>query len=262
MPAGNKRAVIRFLAVLIPAVLLMAVLLTGFQQAFSTGIFEYDRTTTLEGTLRLEPAPFLILENGLDPAGKPVRQHILLLGTGKTGALPVIQQMESQTGQKLAGKRMQISGHLIYHDGKTALEIESGGIVLLPAGTGPSIKPEMATDLGEVTLRGELTDPKCLLGVMKPGQGKPHRDCSVRCVAGGIPPVLQVTNENGESEYYLLAGPDGKAVNNLVLPFMADAVQICGRLKQQGDWLVLYIAPETLKRINKYTLQATPLCHP
>ena len=49
-------------------------------------------------------------------------------------------------------------------------------------------------------VKGEIVDPKCFFGVMKPGEGKPHKDCAIRCILGGIPPVLKVTDESWQSK--------------------------------------------------------------
>ena len=46
------------------------------------------------------------------------------------------------------------------------------------------------TDLDTFTLIGEIVDSKRYLGVMNPGNGKVHRDCAVRCLSGGIPPIF------------------------------------------------------------------------
>ena len=45
--------------------------------------------------------------------------------------------------------------------------------------------PQVLAD--NVTLKGEIIDPKCYLGAMKPGGGKTHKACAMRCIAGGIP---------------------------------------------------------------------------
>ena len=65
-----------------------------------------------------------------------------------------------------------------------------------------------AVDLGEHTLRGEIVDIKCYLGVMKPAHGKPHRSCAARCISGGIPPVLMVKDRDGDTNYLLLVSAE------------------------------------------------------
>ena len=107
--------------------------------------------------------------------------------------------------------------------------------------------------MGFQTLRGEIYDPKCAFGVMKPGYGKIHRSCAVRCISGGIPPVLKIENDNGQKNYVLLVDTMGSPINKAILPYVADQIQICGQLKRQDDWLVLYTNPtEQLARLHPY----------
>lgn len=239
------------LCALVPAV---AILIAIFQNGFSNGTFEFGKTTELEGIFYEKPFPFLAVENGKDAAGNPVFQKILLVGKGKFG----FQKVEGG-GLRVEGQKIKVSGFLIYSDGKTALEVES------IENQEPTTNNQQLTtnnqQLGEATLRGEITDPKCLFGVMNPGQGKPHRDCAVRCIAGGIPPVLKVANAEGETEYYLLADPNGEPLNNRILEYIGDGVQLCGRLEQDGDWLVLYADPATIRRVNKGALNAGVMCN-
>ena len=53
--------------------------------------------------------------------------------------------------------------------------------------------------IGEVTLVGEVVDPKCWLGDMKPGDGKAHAACARLCMEGGIPPMLRVRTDSSLS---------------------------------------------------------------
>ena len=102
-----------------------------------------------------------------------------------------------------------------------------------------------------VELEGEVIDPKCYFGVVKPGLGKPHRSCAIRCISGGIPPMLAVKNENGESNYYVLLGKDGEPINKQILDYVADRVKISGKLEGIGDWLILKVDLESgIKRIE------------
>jgi len=254
-PPSFAKMVRRFvvgLCVLVPAIALLIVI---FQKGFSNGTFEFGKTTELEGIFYEKPFPFLAVESGKDAAGNPVFQKILLVGKGKFG---FAADGSPAFAKATAGKRIKVSGFLIYNDGKTALEVES---VENQEITSSQQLRTNNQQLGEATLRGEITDPKCLFGVMNPGQGKPHRDCAVRCIAGGIPPVLKVANAEGETEYYLLADPEGEPLNARILQYVGDGVQLCGRLEQDGDWLVLYADPATIRRVNKGVLNAGVMCN-
>ncbi len=262
-PPSFAKMVRRFvigLCLLVPA---LAVLLAYFQNGFSNGTFEFGKKTELEGVFFENPFPFLVVENGKDATGNPVFQKILLVGKGKFGytadGTRFTENGQPAFAKSSAGKRIKASGFLIYNDGKTALEVES-----IENQETATNKQQLRTNnqqLGEATLRGEITDPKCLFGVMNPGEGKPHRDCAVRCIAGGIPPVLKVGNSEGETEYYLLADPNGEPINDRILEYVGDGVQLCGRLEQDGDWLILYTDPATIRRMNKGALTVGVMCN-
>ena len=108
----------------------------------------------------------------------------------------------------------------------------------------------LTVDLGEHTLRGEIVDIKCYLGVMKPAHGKPHRSCAARCISGGIPPALVVKDRDGDTNHLLLVSADGRTVNREVLPLVAEPVEITGRVVRLGDRLVLQANPETYRRLT------------
>jgi hypothetical protein len=110
-------------------------------------------------------------------------------------------------------------------------------------------------DLGFQKIKGEIVDPKCYFGVMKPGEGKPHRDCAIRCILGGIPPVFHVQNTNGENNYYLIVGPHGERMNESVRDFVAEPTEIEARLVQYDDWIVMYVKDkEPIHRIAYLSL--------
>ena len=244
-PPGYARLVRRFVLALAVVLPLLAGLLVGFQRGFSNGTFEYGKRTELEGTLRTGAVPFLKVQSGRDTDV----QNILLVAPGKFGYHP-----PAGFGD---GQPVRVAGFLIYHDGKTALQVED--MTAVPGAADRSLPP--LAELATATLRGEVTDPKCLLGVMKPGEGAPHRDCAARCIAGGIPPVLRVANAAGETEYYLLVGPNGEALNDRMSRYAADAVQVRGQLKTDGDWIFLYADTASLRRINRWTLNPGVMCH-
>jgi hypothetical protein len=95
--------------------------------------------------------------------------------------------------------------------------------------------------LGNSTLRGEILDPKCYLGVMKPGEGKPHRSCAIRCISGGIPPFFKTVNLQDERQYFFLLDADGNPIHQQVAQYVADEVQLCGSIEQWDNWYILKV---------------------
>ncbi|MFT5108104.1 MAG: hypothetical protein ACI9UA_003747 [Pseudoalteromonas tetraodonis] len=99
------------------------------------------------------------------------------------------------------------------------------------------------------TLRGEIVDAKCHLGVMNPGCFKPHRAWAIRCLAGGVPPLLVVRTTDGQLAHYLLVGEDGAPINEAVFDFVAEPVEVSGSLKTIGERKVIYVDPGKITRL-------------
>ena len=94
-------------------------------------------------------------------------------------------------------------------------------------------------------------DSKCYLGVMNPGALTPHRACAIRCISGGIPPVLLVRQTDGTALYFLLVSGDGRPVNKEVLNLVAEPLEITGEVERQGQLFVLRADPSTYRRVRQ-----------
>src|SRR6187455_1623395 len=237
-------AIKRVLLILFPVALIIAFLLSTSQKKFSTAIFEYGKLTEVKGIYYNSPVPMLKVfdKNNLSIS-------IPLVGYGKHGAETAIMELEKEKGITLNGKEVTLKGTLIYGDGKTLLQVDKNDNPIVNIGAESTVQLQQK-DLGNQTIRGEIVDPKCYFGVMKPGEGKVHRDCAIRCILGGIPPVLHVQNEKGESNYYLIVGPNGEKINEAVQDLIAEPVSIEAKVVQQDDWVILYTGKESIKRIS------------
>ena len=238
-----------FLKKIVPFIFLIVMLAAlGFvfvQNGFSGGVFEFGKLTQLEGQLFLEPVPMLKVQNTEGAFGSEVYQSVLLIGFGKFGVESALKDLKNEAGK---GTMIQatVEGTLIYSEGKALLELTNGEASILTADMLTNTeKSQEISALGNVSLKGEIIDPKCYFGVMKPGEGKVHRSCAVRCISGGIPPVLKVRHAEGNTEYYLLLGSDGGAINQEILEFVARSVRISGKLEKVDDWHTLSIDPKT-----------------
>jgi hypothetical protein len=259
-PDSFARTLRRFVLIIGILTTLMAGALVVSQVGFADSVFELGTITEVEGVLVKHPVPMLKVAQGFGNGRQP--QSILLIGFGKHGAEKDIAAMEAARGDELDGQTVQLRGTRIYYDGKAALELTEGSKAFVGFGQSSYTPPDRRQALGEVRLLGEILDPKCALGVMKPGYGKTHRSCAVRCISGGIPPVLRVRNREGESRYVLVLGPDGRKINKDLLPFVADQIRICGELEQIDDWLVLRIqGPKSILRLQPHWMNGEiPLC--
>ncbi len=260
-PITYAKKIRRTVFIILALVLLVCGGLVLTQQPFANSTFEINRLRTLEGILIKEPIPCLKMPTGVDAQGVQQFQRVLLIGFGKHGAQPTLEAMEQAQGQTLEEKGMKLEGKLIYFDGKLAMEL-SEGIGSFKGFVEVKDAPSIQKNLGEVTLRGEILDPKCYLGVMRPGEGKPHRSCAIRCIEGGITPLFKTTT--GEANQYFFALDEtGKPINEKIAKYVADEVQLCGAIEQWDDWYVVKVDMEQgFKRLTPYWAkgQDIPMC--
>jgi hypothetical protein len=230
----------RFLRWAVPlavgAIAASAVLLALSQPDPGPAKWESDRAITLTGVVWSDPYPCLFTDDRGD--GKP--GVLMLVEPGKHGGA---------RAASLNGVRARATGYQLQRGGDRMLELvaDDHALTAEPTVIAP-IRPDVKT-LGPVTLRGEIVDLKCYLGAMKPGHGKPHKECATLCIRGGIPPVLIVRDDSGGARTYLLASDDGGPLGTWAHPFIADAVEITGELEDRGGLLVLRVVQRGIRRV-------------
>lgn len=238
---------------LIAAILLISSFVFAlFQKPFKNSNFELGSLTEVTGVLHKKPYPMLRVKSK-----EGSFKNVLLLGFGKFGAEGGIETIEEDT-EDLEGVEISLKGTLIYYNGKTLLQLENNveGTYKKLNKTADS---RLKNDLGSIELNGEIIDPKCYFGVMKPGRGKIHRSCAVRCISGGMPPVFVTTNEKKETNYFLITNEEGEPINQELLAFVGKPVQLSGKMEQMEDWILLKVNPETgLKPADGYSKIYTP----
>jgi hypothetical protein len=129
--------------------------LTRGQPQFADSRFEFGVYRDYTGVI--EERPYPILRSG--------DASFLLVARGKHGF--------SEAAKGWQGKSVRLRGSLIERGPDRMLEVVPGSIHEIA--TARSGDPAHSNDLGPVTLRGEIVDSKCYLGVMNPGNGKVHR---------------------------------------------------------------------------------------
>lgn len=231
-------------------VVILAGVLTLNQKQFSSTDFEYGVNTTLTGLLAKSPVPHLRISLGKNSEGKELFQMVLLVGSGKCGAHDLIQE-------KFISSSVAVKGYLIYGDGKAILQINDANDITRTDSnaTNSELKVESFSKPETISVTGEITDPKCYFGVMKPGEGKAHRSCAIRCIAGGIPPVLK-TNK---SDYFLLVNENFESLNADVLPIVGDVVSLDGEVVELDDWKFLKVKTTKIKEISRNIQQRKEL---
>jgi hypothetical protein len=216
----------------------VCLLLLTNQKEFSDTDFEYGKFTTVEGVIYSEPIPHIrVIANE-----KATNSMLLLVGYGKFGAQETIAHFNLKVGE-LSGKRIKIEGQLIHGKGKALLQISKDRLPKVIS-TQAEISHSQITSATEFSVTGEIVDPKCYFGVMKPGEGKPHRSCAIRCISGGIPPVF---HQEGSTDYYLLLDENLQPINELILDIVGDRVTLSGKTMRLENWDILAIDTRLLK---------------
>ena len=250
-PQGFAKHIKKVLLILLVAVTIAGLLLAFSQKQFASGNFEFGKLTEVKGVYFNEPVPFLKAVNGKDIFGHPSFITIPLIGFGKTGAAGTIAAIEKQKNISLNRKEVTMRGTLLYNDGKLLMQIDANDPVFayIGADAGNDLSP-VVSNLGEQVIHGEIVDPKCFFGVMKPGQGKPHKDCAIRCILGGIPPVLKVKDVKGNENYYLILGANGEKMNEAVQHFVAEPVTVQAKVVKYDDWIILYVKEKSIRQFS------------
>ncbi len=233
MPRGLAISMMILTAFLFGASAGLAVLLAGAQQDPGTGRWLSDEARTFEGTLRRIPYPMLFYtEDGVEKVAT-------LISTGKLGVEDRVEGLEDQ--------RVRVQGFYIERQGRVSIEFIDGDEAITAFGTS-GVTPLLIESLGPRTIRGEIVDSKCFLGVMKPGAGKAHKACATLCLIGGVPPHFVVRHENGFTNA-LITDPDGNPMPDSLLRYVADPIEASGQLEQAGAILRFRIDPESVRRL-------------
>lgn len=245
-PAGVGFRVRWTVVLLLVLVVALGLSLSLAQRTIGVSVFEWGKVKSFSGILRSQPYPHLLVPRPGANGGQTHFSSYYLVKPFKFG-------LDAETAGRFDGKTVSMKGTLIYRGRQTMIEVVPDSIKQAEA-TEKSLSPSKLASpvsLGQQTLIGEIVDSKCFLGVMNPGQLTTHRACAIRCISGGIPPVLLVRQTNGPALYLLLVSRDGKPVNKQVLNLVAEPVEITGEVERQGELLVLRADPATYRRVNE-----------
>ena len=217
-PARLGRRIALIAGVLVVGACSAAALLTVRQPAFASSRFEYGVYREYTGAIGVEPYPTLRTDAGT----------FLLVAPGKHG-------LSARSGF------FTLQGSLIARGENQMLEVRPETIRVTDGRSGEAA----SAVLGSFTLRGEIVDSKCYLGVMNPGEGKVHRDCAARCIAGGIPPAFIARDSSGETRFMLLAGLNGD-----ISSWVGEPVELSGKLVRQGPQLIFSADRASMRRVE------------
>lgn len=211
LAAWVRRVVVAFLALGAGVALLLA----ASQNEFADSFFEFGNVREFQG--RLTATPYPVLHDD---------EPYLLVGFGKNGAP---DELFGNDGDFAA-----IHGQLIHRDGQKMIEVSDYDVT--PHGR---IFFRAPRSLGQVDVVGEIVGSKCYLGVMKPGSGKTHRDCAVRCISGGVPPMLVIRDDAGAELRPVLLDSEGNEIGPELLELVGWPVRVRGEIFERDD--VIYL---------------------
>lgn len=211
----------RFLLILAPAMILGAaavgVAIVTRQRDPGDGSWNTSQLDTIEGVVVTAPYPMLLREGEL----------ILLVREGKHGF------DRGGTGT--------LRGHWIARGGVRMFEVVNAELESTDEPDPPR------TDLGPFQGRGQIVDPKCYLGAMKPGEGHVHKACATLCIRGGIPPMF-LDEQTGE--LYLLTDAAGGPILDPILPYVADPVEVRGQAQRIANLKLLKLEADAIRRVR------------
>jgi hypothetical protein len=233
----------KWLRVIIPLSFLILILsgwlVAWFQPKSERSNFEYGVYKELTGTIITDPVPMLWVRAGMEDRKT---DKLFLLGVfGKKGARELVDRYAATVPGKLEQYRVTVRGSLIYYAGKTMFELDHDLASFIKAEPRQQDLTFQRSLIGDARITGEILDTKCFLGVMKPGRGKPHRSCAVRCIAGGVPMAVSIQTSKDE-DYALLLDENGNLPNSEVYGLIGKQVMLSGKMEQWADWKVFRIS--------------------
>ena len=242
MPTRLARFVSRIVIALACVILAWGVIVAAGHVPLEGGTFEFGHPQRFAGTIVEHPYPAL----RPDEADRNATPWPLLVAPGKHGAAGLVRGFD--------GRHATLTGTRIRRGTHTMIEVEPASLIVGPASasrvTAADIQAELFGDR-PVSVRGEIVDSKCFLGVMVPGSGKTHKECASLCLRGGIPPALYVQDQSGQSSVLLLTGASGEPISAQALQVVGEAIDMTGTLERQGGWLVLRSDPVTWRPVGR-----------
>jgi nitrite reductase/ring-hydroxylating ferredoxin subunit/DMSO/TMAO reductase YedYZ heme-binding membrane subunit len=230
-PPRYARFTQRATATVFGVILLLAAGLGASQDPFGTGLFEYGTLREFSGTLLEQPYPMLIVARPGITGRDAAYSRYLLVAQGKHGAQQLVAGHE--------GHHVRTSGTIVNREGTSMLEIFSADFENADAPAAGAPAPPIS--LGRRTIRGEILDSKCWLGVMKPAEGTVHRACATRCLSGGIPPLLIVRDSTIPSGQVLLLGAHGEPAHDKLKRYVGGVVGLTGEVLLEGKLVVMLV---------------------
>src|SRR5258706_3967533 len=134
---------------------LVALVLASGQRDAGAATWDLHHTTAFDGIIYARPCPLIRV---IGPSNEPV--SILLAEQGKAGADERIKSFD--------GQYVRISGHILARAKLKILELDENPIHALPEANANRLRLPPNFDTKAWKLTGDIVDPKCFAGAMKP----------------------------------------------------------------------------------------------
>ncbi|MBX3177555.1 MAG: Rieske 2Fe-2S domain-containing protein [Candidatus Hydrogenedentes bacterium] len=210
-----------------------AALLAAFAAAQSPpdpGMITRGHGRTLDGVLRMDPVPALYVPGPADSTGYRPGYYFPLGGPGLTG-IP-------ESWREFDGAFISAEGDFFHRHEVAMLQLKSDAPPMRVEPPAGGVVPTPPRVIGDTSISGELVSLPCSLGSMRPGAGKLHRGCAVRCLAAGTTPGLLVHATGNRSTVVLLAG-NGNAPLSFDLALAGARVTVEGLLERYDGFSLL-----------------------
>ncbi len=237
LPAGIGRFIRPIAAALLALAIAAAVALASQQRNPGDGQWKSDEVVEVEVFVGMTPYPMMAMRVNNN------WQTSLLVEQGKRAPTRF---------EGWRRRRVTLRGVWLSRDGIRIFELLPDGVMNedgleIPVTSGSPAWALWTVEQEARTFAGEVIDPKCYLGAMKPGEGKTHKACAALCLAGGIPPMLRVVEQGGQVRLYLLVGPGGEAIGREMIAVVGEPVTATGVVETWGNLPVLRAAPHDVR---------------
>lgn len=230
-----------FLSVVLLAMLSIAVVYVKNERGFIDSIYEFGELKELSGYLVEEPVWGLRIEES------GTIKTIPLVGFGKMGPKWTLSKM-METHNLQEGTMVTLRGMVFHYQGKYWMELTEKENSLVNSGSDRKLDRNIEMK-GVQELEGEIVDPKCFFGVMNPATKAIHRSCAIRCISGGIPPILAIRENGVFVDYYFVHGESMESIAMDLLPYIGVPVKLTGKIATYDDWKSIVINTKELELV-------------
>lgn len=244
--AKSRRIGVRFFLSFFFLAIFIIVIFTLLEKPFADSYYAFGKPSEIYGELLEKPVIAVRLKKA------DGYEIIPLVGYGKMGPHAALSSLLGK-----GNYAVKLKGTLIEYRGNKLFELTKEGVTSVLEYEKIS-KPFMTGNMGSVmTMNGEIVDPKCFFGVMKPGYGKVHKSCAIRCISGQIPPILAIRENNKFVDYYFLTDNKGNVLMRDLQAYVGTHVKVSGVSYEIDNWKSIRLESLELA-LNRNTL--TTIC--